>query len=43
MGGFYERLIRIVKTTLSKVLVILVLTRQQLEVVLFEVENLVNS
>ena len=43
MGGFYERLIGIVKSHLRKVLGRLILSRQQLEVLLFEIENVVNS
>ena len=43
MGGFYERLMGIVKAHLRKVLGKLILSRQQLEVLLFEIENIVNS
>ena len=42
MGGFYERLIGIVKCALKKMLGRLILERPQLEVMLFEVEGVVN-
>lgn len=43
MGGFYERLVGVVKSAIRKVLGKLILNRQQLEVLLFEIENAVNS
>lgn len=43
MGGFYERLLGVVKTVLKKVLGNLVFERVQLEALLMEVEYVVNS
>ncbi|MCP4460193.1 MAG: hypothetical protein GY816_19540 [Cytophagales bacterium] len=43
MGGFYERLIGIVKRSLKKVLGPLLLTEPQLTTTLFEIEAIINT
>jgi hypothetical protein len=42
-GGFYERLVRTVKTTLKKILGKSILNFEQLQTVLCEVESVINS
>ena len=43
LGGFYERMVRIVKNALKKVVGRASLDRDQLNTVLIEIENIINS
>ena len=42
-GGFYERMVRSIKNTLNKVVGISSLDYEQLNTVLVEIENVINS
>ena len=42
-GGFYERVIKSVKSSLKKILGVKFLTKSELETVLIEIESCVNS